>query len=94
MLLFLFTMISSGAVIQLVNSTANNTFGEGETVNVCVELVDNGGGLRRPISLPVLLLSGTATGMCVIQLIKDYIHICYLDIIIIKRELGRAFSKH
>ena len=59
----------SGAVIQLANSTTNNTFGEGETVNVCAELVNNGGGLGRPISLPVLLLSGTATCMCVIQLI-------------------------
>ena len=93
-LLFLFTMISSGAVIQLVNSTANNTFGEGETVSVCAELVDNGGGLRRTISLPVLLLSGTATGRCVIQLIKDYIHICYLDYNNIKCGLVCVFSKH
>ena len=88
-------MISSGAVIQLVNSTANNTFGEGETLNVCAELVDNGGGLRRTISLPVLLLSGTATGMCVIQLlVKDYTYICYLDNNIIKCGLVRVFSKH
>lgn len=60
----------SGVVIQLANSTTNNTFGEGETVNVCAELVSNGGGLRRPISLPVLLLSGTATCMYVIPLIE------------------------
>ena len=57
-------------MIQLANSTANNTFGEGETVNVCAELVDNGGGLRIPVSLPILLLSGTATCMYVIQLIR------------------------
>ena len=59
-------------MIQLANSTANNTFGEGERVNVCAELIDNGGGLERPISLPILFLSGTATGLCVIQcMIKD-----------------------
>ena len=51
----------SGAVFQLVNPTTNNTFGEGETVNVCAELVNNGGGLRRSISLHIFLLSGTAT---------------------------------
>ena len=65
-------VVSSGAVIQLVNSTANNTFGEGETVNVCAELVNNGGGLGRSISLPVLLLSGTATCMCVIQNFRNF----------------------
>ena len=52
----------SGAVIQLANSTANNTFGEGETVSVCAELISNGGGLGRSIPLPVILLNGTATG--------------------------------
>lgn len=51
-----------------MNSSTNNTFGEGETVNVCAELVSNGGGLGRPISLSALLLSGTATCMYAIQL--------------------------
>jgi hypothetical protein len=59
----------SGAVVQLANSTANNTFGEGETVNLCAELVNNGGGLGIPISLPILLLNGTATCIYVYDVI-------------------------
>jgi TRAP-type mannitol/chloroaromatic compound transport system permease small subunit len=68
-LLYIRLWFLSGAVIQLANSTANNTFGEGEMVNVCAELVNNGGGLGIPISFSILLLSGTATCMCVMQLI-------------------------
>ena len=46
-------------MIQVANSTG--TFGEGELVNVCAELVSNGGGLGRPVSVTAVLISGTAT---------------------------------
>ena len=48
----------SGAVVRLLNST--NTYGEGDFVNVCAELVTSGGGLMRPLLLTTVLLSGTA----------------------------------
>ena len=48
--------------MRLLNST--NTYGEGDLVNVCAELVSSGGLLMRPLLLSIVILNGTAMSKC------------------------------
>lgn len=54
----LFLSIHPGAVVQLLNST--NHGDEGDMIDVCAELVNVEGGLRRSLSIAVVIFSGTA----------------------------------
>jgi hypothetical protein len=51
-------MLSSGAEIQLLNSTGSGD--EGEEIIVCAQLTSIQGGLTRPLSVTTMILSGTA----------------------------------
>lgn len=48
----------SGALVRLLNSTGQGD--EGDAINVCTELVSIEGGVRRPLSVAIMILSGTA----------------------------------
>lgn len=49
------------ARVELLNATGSGI--EGETIEVCCELVSNGGGINRPLSLTMLIRNGTANSM-------------------------------
>ena len=48
----------SGAEIQLLNSTGSGD--EGEEISVCAQLSSIQGGLTRPLSVTIMIISGTA----------------------------------
>ena len=51
-------IFSSGAEIQLLNSTGSGD--EGEEISVCAQLTSIQGGLTRPLTVTTMILSGTA----------------------------------
>ena len=51
-------IFSSGAEIQLLNSTGSGD--EGEEISVCAQLTSIQGGLTRQLSVTTMILSGTA----------------------------------
>lgn len=63
---------SSGAEIQLLNSTGSGD--EGEEISVCILLTSIQGGLTRPLSVTTMILSGTAESKIARQFNAVYTH--------------------